>query len=183
MQRRYLISNWLFFIVFSFLLALSINSQLKDEFIFFNENIAMLLFCLSIPLKLYRIRVGQYLIFVALLILLFSPLSYYFTITDGDTSVTHNGAKSTSLISPITFLILILFLAFNYSAMIDLYQLLTKGSDKEQKEALAKEIEFYYNKFNACSDSEMVDIVKMYNDYPAGAKLALNRIRKDKGID
>lgn len=67
--------------------------------------------------------------------------------------------------------------------MIDLYHLVTRGSEKEQKEELSKEIEFYYNKFNDCSNIELVDIFKMYNDYPVGAQLALNRIRKEKGID
>ena len=182
MARKYLIGNWLLFIIFSFLLILSINSQLKGEFVFLNESVAMLLFCLSFPLKICNVKLGQYLILIVLLILLFSPLSYSFTISDGDTSVTHSGAKYTSLISPITFFILILFLAFNYSAMKNLYQILTKGTDEEQKKVLSTEIEFYYNKFNGCSNRELVDIFKMYNDYPVGAQLALKRIKKEKGI-
>lgn len=165
------------------MLALFIDSELKAEFVLLNESVAMLLLCVSFPFKIYNVKLGQYFILGILLILLFSPLSYSFTITDGDSSVTRNGAKYTSLISPLTFVILILFLAFNYKAMIDLYQLLTKGSREEQERKMSKEIEFYYNKFNDCSKSELVDIFKMYKDYPVGAQLALNRIKKEKGID
>jgi len=182
MQQRYLVINWLLFILFTTLLGFSIKSQVEDWSLFINEDFAMLLFCICFPLKIYDVKVWRYVILVALLILLFSPLSCSYTTIEGNIPTIHSEAKFNSLVSPLTFFVLSLFLAFNYSAMIDLYQLLTKGSDKEQKEALAKEIEFYYNKFNDCSDSELVDIVKMYNDYPAGAKLALNRIRKEKRI-
>ena len=67
--------------------------------------------------------------------------------------------------------------------MIGLYQLLIRGSEKEQNEELSKKIEFYYNKFNGCSNSELVDIFKMYNEYPVEAQLALKRIKEEKGND
>ena len=143
----------------------------------------MVLFCICFPLKIYDIKVGQYVILCVLSILLFSPLSCSYTTIEDNISTIHSEAKFNSFISPITFLVLLLFLAFNYKAMIDLYHLVTRGSEKEQKEELSKEIEFYYNKFNDCSNIELVDIFKMYNDYPVGAQLALNRIRKEKGID
>lgn len=138
----------------------------------------MLLFCLRFPLKIYKVRAWQYIILVVLLVLLFGPLQYSYTDFEGGTSVTHSEMRFTSLIRPVTFLILMLFLVFNYRTMVDLYLLLIRGPEKEQEEELSKEIAFYYTKFNACSNSELVDICKMDNDYPVGAQLALNRIKK-----
>lgn len=183
MQRKYLVINWLLVIIFITLLGFAIKFQLTDFSLLINEDTATFLFCISFPLKIYNIKVGQYVILVALLILLFSPLSCSYTTIEDNISTVHSEAKFTSLISPLTFLVLVLFLAFNYSAMIDLYHLVTRGSEKEQKDELCNEIDFYYRKFNGCSETELIDIFKMYNDYPVGAQLALNRIRKEKGID
>jgi len=182
MKKKYLIANWILFIISILLLGLFIQWQVSNEFILFNETIAMFLVCASIPLKVYRLRIGQYLIFTALLILVFSPLSCAHTITDANGSITHHEAKFNSLISPITFVILIWFTVANFSAIFDLYRLLTKGSDKEQKASLAKEMEFYYNKFKDCSSAELGDIFEMYKDYPVGAQLVLKKIKEEKGI-
>jgi len=165
MQQKYLIINWLLFVIFITLLGFAIASQMADWSLFLNEDVAVFVFCISFPLKIYNIKAGQYLILALLLVLLFSPLSYSYTATEGNTSTIHSETTFTSLISPLTVLVLMLFLAFNYRAMINLYRLLTKGSEKEQKEKLSKEIEFYYSKFNGCSDLELVDICKLYNDY------------------
>jgi hypothetical protein len=183
MKKKYLIANRILFIISILLFCLFIKWQVFNEFMFFNETIAMLLFCASIPLKLYKMRTGQYLVFTALLILLFSPLSYSYTITDVNGFITHHEAKFNSLISPITFVILILFTMANFSAIFDLYQVLTKGSDKEQKDALSKETEYYYNKFSGYSSAGLADIFEMYNDYPVEAQLALKRIKEEKGIN
>lgn len=183
MERKYLIVNWILFIIFTFLLGWFIKPQLEDGYILFNEAIAMFLFCLSFPLKIYNINVARYVILVVLLVLLFSPLSYEYTITEESTSVTHQEARFTSLISPVTFLVLMLFLAFNCQAMIDLYHLLIRGSEKEQKAELSKNIEFYYAKFNDCSNAELADILKMYDDYPVEAQVALKKIKDEKDIN
>jgi hypothetical protein len=183
MQKKYLIANWVLFIIFSGLLGLAIKSQIINGGIFLNEAIAMLLLCISFPLKIYNIKVGRYIILIGLLVLLFNPLYYSYTITEGDTAVTYHESRFNSLISPLTFLVLMLFQAFNYSTMIDLYYLLTRGSEKEQKDELSRKIEFYYNKFNGCSNIELVDILKMYNNYPTEAQLDLKRIKEEKGIN
>ena len=182
MQQRYLVINWLLFILFTTLLGFSIKSQVEDWSLFINEDTAVLLLCISFPLKIYNVKWGQYLILALLLVLLFNPLSCSYTTVEDNISTVRSEAKFTSLISPVTFLVLLLFLAFSYNAIIDLYHLVTRGSEKEQKEKLSKEIEFYYNKFNDCSNIELVDLFKMYNDYPIAAQLALNKIREEKRI-
>jgi hypothetical protein len=176
------IVNWALFVISILLLVLFIQWQVADESILFNEAIAMLFFSVSIPLKIYRVRIGQYVIFAALLILLFSPLSYFYTITEGNTSITHRETKFNSLISPVTFVILILFTMVNYSAMFNLYQLLTKGSETEQEDKANIEVEFYYKKFSECSAVEFKESFKMFNDYPVEAQIALKRIKKEKEL-
>lgn len=66
--------------------------------------------------------------------------------------------------------------------MIDLYQFLTKGSKNEQVDKANRDIDFYYNKFNSCSDIELNDILKIYNEYPIEAQKALSKIKMEKGI-
>jgi len=181
MQRKYLVISWLLFVIFTILLGFAINFQIAGRSLFINEDIAMLLFCISFPLKIYNIKVGQNAFLIALLVLLFSPLSCSYTTIEDNISTVHSEAKFTSLISPLTLLVLFLFLIFNYKAVIDLYRLITIGSEKEQKEELSREIEFYYKKFNDCSNIELIDIYKMYNDYPVGAQIALKKINEEKG--
>jgi hypothetical protein len=182
MQKKYVIINYVLFTIFSGLLVLAIKSQTADGSIFLNEDTAMLLLCMSFPLKIYNIKIARYIILVGLLVLLFSPLGYSYTIREGNTSVTYHETKFTSLISFPTFLVLMLFFGFNYSAIINRFQLLIRGSEKEQNEELSKKMEFYYNKFNSCSNAELVDVFKMYNDYPVEAQLALKRIKEEKDI-
>ncbi len=182
MQKKYVIINYVLFTIFSGLLVLAIKSQIADGSIFLNEDTAMLLLCMSFPLKIYNIKIARYIILVGLLVLLFSPLGYSYTIREGNTSATSHETKFTSLISPVTFVILILFTAVNYSVMFELYYLLTKGSKKEQEDKANRDVEFYYKKFNECSADEFYESLKMCNDYPVEAQLALKRIKEEKDI-
>jgi hypothetical protein len=163
------------------LIGLFIRWQIADEFSMVNETLAMVLFAISLIFKLYKLKIGQYLIFILLLILLSNAIKFSYTIVNDGVSTTYYSASFNSLsINPIVFVVLILYMVVNGKFIWDLYNLLAHGSDKEQKEKQDKNIAFYYEKFKNYSTTEMNDIFKVYKDYPIEAQIALKRIKKEK---
>jgi hypothetical protein len=154
--------------------------QIADEFAMVNETLAMILFAISLIFKMYRIKIGQYLIFIFLLILLFNVIKFSYTVVNGDVSTTYYSASFSSLsINPIVFVVLMLYMIVNRKVIVDLFQKLLHGSDKEQEEKQDKNVAFYYDKFNNYSSNELNDIFKMFYDYPVEAQIALKKIDKE----
>ena len=72
--------------------------------------------------RIYRVKVVQYISFCILLILLFNPLNYSYTVTKGDMSVTHHSTVVSFLsINPIILIVLILYILVNNGAVVESY--------------------------------------------------------------
>jgi len=182
LEMRYVYTYWSLFGAFILVLGWFISWQITDETFMINESFAMILLCISCPAKIYELKKVQYTLLVFLLMLLFSPLSFSHTIDDGNKSITYHSGRFNGVISPVVFLILVIYVMVNVGALIDLYQLVTKGSKKEQEDARNKNVTFYYEKFGGCSNIELADALKRYSDYPIEAQIALKRIKAEKGI-
>lgn len=182
MSNRSAIINWILFAVIAISIILLIRWQAIAGEMFINETSALILLCLGFAFKIYKVRAATYIIFLILVVLLFQPITYSYTVSEGNASITHSSSRFDTLISPIVLLVLVCHIMFNYASMIDLYHLLVRGSEKEQREKREKVVDFYYNKFSTCSNIELEDIFKSYNEYPAEAQEALSRLKSEKGI-
>jgi hypothetical protein len=174
--------NWIIFIVFVLAAVLFITWQARNNLMMVNESVAMIFLCLSFPAKIYKLTLVQYILFFALIILMFNAIRFSYTVVVGNVSTTYHSSQFNGIINPIVFIILITYFVVNIDALIQLYQLIAKGSKKEQQNSENKKIDFYYKQFNSCSDEELTRIFKIYNDYPNEARIALTRIKSEKGI-
>lgn len=80
----------------------------------------------------------------------------------------------------ISFLLLVIYSAVNFGALIDLYRIIFYGSAEEQLDKQDKLTQFYYKKFKDCEDEEFSKIFNSINDYPEAAKLALYKLKEEK---
>lgn len=179
MKGRAAVINWILFSVFTLLTVVFVKWWTAELWLI-NETAAMILFCLGFPLKIYRLQWGQYIILFLLIVLLFQPFSYSYTVVDGNTTSTYNSGYFVGKIDPVIFVVLMSFIAFNHEAVIHLYRLFTKGSKGEREDKRIRDINFYYKKFGTCSDSELEDIYNMYGEYPVEAQEALIRLKSEK---
>ncbi len=182
MKAKSVYINWILFIVFLLLTGLFITWQVSNDIRMVSESIAMVFLCISLPARIYKLKIAQYALFFLLIILLFNVFDFSYTVVEGNVSTTYHSSRFNGIINPIVFIILIVYIIVNIDALVAFYQLLTKGSEKDQEEDKIKKIDFYYKKFSNCSDTELTGVFKMYNDYPDEAQIALKRIKSEKGI-
>jgi hypothetical protein len=182
MQAKSEYINWTLLVAFVLSTGLFIAWQARNDLRMINESAAMVFLCMSLPAKIYKLRIVQYILFFVLVIFLFNAIRFSYTVVEGSVSRTYHYSQFNGVINPIVFVILIVYSVVNIDALNHLYQIIIKGSETEQKDTENKKIEFYYNQFNSCSDEELTNIFKIYNDYPNEAKAALKRIKSEKGI-
>jgi hypothetical protein len=165
-----------------FLVGLFISWQITNGSVMINTTIGAFLFIISLIFRILKLRKGQYLLFILLLALLFN-IRLSFRIANGDVSTTYYSERFPALgFNPIIFLVLILYVIVHRNVIISLFRKLFYGSEKEQDEKRNKNIAFYYDKFSGCSSEELESILKMYEDYPAEAQIALKRIQQDRKV-
>ncbi|GAB3923460.1 hypothetical protein [Mucilaginibacter myungsuensis] len=153
--------------------------QISNDVMFINETFALLLLIGSTVAKWSRSNKIQLVIFLALFVPLFSLLNYTYTVEDGDTITTYHSARFSSLVDPIVFLILVVFLGMNLSVIIKFF----KGSDEDITDKSDKLTTFYYDKFNSSDERELIGLYKMYNDYPLEAQIALRKIHEERNLN
>ena len=159
-----------------------ISWQVANNLMLINETFALILLTASVIGKWAKKERIQLIIFFFLCIPLFDLLSYSYTIVNGDTTTTYHSAKFNSLINPIVFVLFVVFLVINASAIIKQFRFFFKGSDVEIEEKDKREVAFYYDKFNTSTNEELEQLYKMYKSYPYTAQEALDQIRNEREL-
>lgn len=164
------------------IMGIFISWQIADELFMIDETLGLILFSVSVICKILDFKKVQYVVFILLLVLLLNVIKFGFTVVNGDVSTTQYSVSYTGLgFNLIIFFILILYLVVNRKVVFDLFFKLLYGSESEREERRNRDISFYYEKFHGCSAEEQNEAFKLYNDYPKEARIALDKINKEKG--
>jgi hypothetical protein len=169
-------------IISLFLLGLFVNWQIANNDFIINGTIALFLFSVSLIFKIFNFRKGQYPLFILLVILVFN-IKLSFQISNGDGSTTYYSESFPSLgFNPIVLLVLMVYIIVNLEVIAGLFKWLFHGSVKEQEQKKGINVNFYYDKFSRCSADELKGVLKMYNEYPEEAQIALEKIQQERNI-
>ena len=144
-----------------------------------NEVFALLIMVISPILKQYSLFKLQTILLFVLFIPLFGFLNYSYSSTDGATTYTYHSAKFNGL-SPIVFVIILIYLTVNISAIKSVFKRTLYESEAQLGEKFDKMIEFYYLKFKECSDEEFTEVKSRYDHYPLEAREAIDKINKER---
>ena len=173
--------NWGLFVVSVVLIALSISGQLNSGFIFINSTLSMLIVAFSFLLKEYKLRRLQCVGFFLLFIPLFQLLNFSYSVTQGDTTETrYSGHFNGFGVDPLVFLLLILYLLINKAAIINVLGFGKLDTERDREEKYKRLMNFYYQKFEPYSDNEFIEILKRYDQYPAEAQSAIDKIKSER---
>ncbi|MEB0261683.1 MULTISPECIES: hypothetical protein [unclassified Mucilaginibacter] len=172
-------TNWILFGAFALLLTLFIIWQINEQMFMINEVFALIILAVSPILKQYIFPKLQVTLLFVLLIPLFGFLQYSYSFAEANTTYTYYSGKFTG-ISPVVFIIMVIYIIVNISAIKNAFRFFRHGSDAEQTEKYDKMIQFYYEKFKECPDNEFIEIKSRYEDYPSEAQEAIHKISLER---
>jgi hypothetical protein len=139
-----------------------------------NYYIACLLWLMVIITKVIKLKKTFYGVFTLLALATFNLIHFSFVIINSRLQYTDNGVAYHGVgMNLIVLLLLIIYVAANKGLVVNLKKFLIRGSDDEQNE---KMIAFYYQQFNSCSNQEFEKAIKILDEYPIEAQIALKSI-------
>ncbi|MGY4538852.1 putative membrane protein [Mucilaginibacter sp. UYNi724] len=134
-------TNWILFGAFALLLTLFIIWQISEQIFMINEVFALIILAVSPILNHYIFPKFQIVLLFVLLIPLFGFLQYSYSFVEANTTYTYHSGKFTG-ISPVVFIIMVIYIIVNISAIKKAFRLFRHGSDAEQTEKYDKMSQF-----------------------------------------
>ena len=141
----------------------------------FSNYLGMLLWLISIALRLTNNRYGRHVLAVMLLLGTLNVAS--FGIGNVSLSVGFGSAKSIG-VNPILLLILIVYVFVNKTSVKKVVKMMFFPSAEEHQLEHKKQTDFYLRKFEKCSDAELEIIKGNFNLYPPAAQDAITELCK-----
>jgi len=148
-----------------------------------NDILAILILVFSLRLFFFSSSWGQKVLCVLLLVSMINVLNF------GTNYSLEDGRASWSLVNafglhfnPYCFFLLLLFSLINRKNLMALYLKMRYGTAKEQEVEMESKVKFYYDKFIKFSAEELEVVFKDFKEYPEEAQIAIDKIKKEKGI-
>ena len=146
----------------------------------FNDILLFSLILFSIRYIFYKSDKGQYILLFSLIVGLINVIKFSYTVNDVTYSTSSSAQFGSFSFNPFAFFLLLFFALVNRKEIMKLIRTILNGSEEEQLVKHNKMIDFYYDKFNTCADSELVAILANYKKYPEEAQMALKKIETEK---
>ncbi|MCR8560964.1 hypothetical protein KXD93_25120 [Mucilaginibacter sp. BJC16-A38] len=176
-----------YYFTFSLVLVLFIIT-VRIIYLDFSENnsialddiLAVLLLIFGIRLIVTGYRTGEYIILALILLSVLDLIKWHINLNESY-YISRSYFKISGLrFNVFAFLLLVFYCLINRAGLKYAVNYLLHGSAEEQRSDRDKKINFYYDKFNNCTQKELEDAFGMLKDYPVEAQIALYKIKEEK---